>query len=225
MAEKLWFIIPELILFAGVVVWPSWACRPPGGARRPAARVVPSSPRRSSSRRSSTTRSTSGGGRPAHAPDAGQVRQDGRVPHRHHAHADQHGLIDRRMEADVEKGRIGFDPHPRRTGRVLHLHAAQPHRRDALLQRQRSHLAVPRPGAHLACPRTSWSPSAGRSPRRRRRPSSTSSSGAMSAAMFLYGFALLYGSTGTIVLVEMRRRVRPADRRDGPDQSRRPHRA
>jgi hypothetical protein len=58
-------------------------------------------------------------------------------------------------------------------------------------------LALPGPRTHQPARRTSWSPSRPAARGRRRPASSTSSSARWAPAIFLYGFALIYGGTGS----------------------------
>jgi NADH-quinone oxidoreductase subunit N len=113
------------------------------------------------------------------------------------------GSIDRRMEHDVDTGRVSFDPLRASRGEFYAFFLLS--LIGVMLVCNSNDLIWLFLALELTSLPTYIMVAVSRSSRRAQEASvKYFFLGAMAAAMFLYGFALLYGSTGTIVLTEMR---------------------
>ena len=113
------------------------------------------------------------------------------------------GLIDRRLEADIEAGRVAFDPIRVSRGEFYAFFLLS--LIGVMLCCNANDLAWLFLALELTSLPTYIMVAVSRpSPKAQEAAVKYFFLGAMAAAMFLYGFALLYGATGTIVLTEMR---------------------
>jgi NADH-quinone oxidoreductase subunit N len=205
--SKLWFIVPELILFAGVVV----AFLMGLSKRRAVRDLLPLVTCATLAAAFVVTPLVYRGARLEAAIESGQFLMPVLGKYVKMAVAlvgvlltlVGSGMVDRRLEADVQSGRVAFDPLRASRGEfhaffLLSL-------MGVMLCASANDLIW----LFLALELTSlptYVMVAISSPLRRAQEAAVKYFflGAMAAAMFLFGFALLYGATGTIVLTEMR---------------------